>query len=161
MNSRKLKPLLGWREWVALPELGVARLKAKVDTGARTSALDTVRMDEFEEHGIRKVRFELFTARGEPSQIRQCIADVLESRWVTNSGGARENRVVIRTQIVIGSFHQEIEISLTNRSPMKHRMLLGRTAIRDEFNVNPGRSYLAGEPHLSGDDLGIINHNEK
>ena len=148
MTTRKPKPLLGWREWVALPALGVGRIRAKVDTGARTSALDTVRMEEFEAGGVRRVRFELFTAKGERGPGNQCVADVVESRWVTNSGGGKENRVVIRTPVVIGAFNKEIEITLTNRNSMKFRMLLGRTAIMKEFNVNPGRSYLAGEPRL-------------
>ena len=148
MNPRKQKTLLGWREWVALPALGVARLRAKVDTGARTSALGTVLMEEFEEDGVRKVRFDLLTAKGEQGPDAHCIAEVIESRWVTNSGGGRENRVVIRTPVVIGAFRKDIEITLTNRNSMKHRMLLGRTAVMKEFNVNPGRSYLAGEPCL-------------
>ena len=148
MTPRKPKPLLGWREWVALPALGVGRIRAKVDTGARTSALDTVWMEEFEEGGVRRVRFELFTAKGERGPGNQCVADIVESRWVTNSGGGKENRVVIRTPVVIGAFNKEIEITLTNRNSMKFRMLLGRTAIMKEFNVNPGRSYLAGEPRL-------------
>lgn len=148
MNTRKQKTLLGWREWVALPGLGVPRMLAKVDTGARTSALDTVCMEEFEEDGVRKVRFELLTAEGKKGSGKQCTAEVLESRWVTNSGGGRENRVVIRTPVVIGAFRKDIEITLTNRNSMKFRMLLGRTAVMQEFNINPGRSYLAGEPRL-------------
>ncbi len=148
MTTRKPKPLLGWREWVALPGLGVGRIRAKVDTGARTSALDTVWMEEFDEGGVRRVRFELFTAKGERGPGNQCVADIVESRWVTNSGGGKENRVVIRTPVVIGAFNKEIEITLTNRNSMKFRMLLGRTAIMKTFNVNPGRSYLAGEPRL-------------
>ena len=148
MKLRKPKPLIGWREWVALPALGIARLRAKVDTGARTSALDTMLMEEFEEEGVRKVRFELFTTKSEKGAGKPCIATVIESRWVTNSGGGRENRVVIRTPVVIGSFRKDIEITLTNRNAMKHRMLLGRTAVMKEFNINPGRSYLAGEPCL-------------
>lgn len=148
MNARKTKPLLGWREWVALPALGIARIRAKVDTGARTSALDTVRMEEFEQGGARRVRFELFTAKGEKGPADQCVADVVESRWVTNSGGGKENRVVIRTPVVIGAHRKDIEITLTNRHSMKYRMLLGRTAIMKEYHVNPGRSYLAGEPRV-------------
>ena len=148
MNTKKNKPLLGWREWVALPELGVGRIRAKVDTGARTSALDTARMEEFEEDGIRKVRFELFAAKSKKGPGKQCIANVLESRWVTNSGGGRENRVVIHTPVVIGSFSKVIEITLASRHSMKFRMLLGRTALVKDFNVNPNRSYLAGEPRV-------------
>ncbi len=146
MNASKRKPLLGWREWVALPELGVERIRAKVDTGARTSALDAAGLEEFEENGARKVRFELLTAKGKKGIRKRCIADVVESRWIKNSGGGTENRVVIHTPVVIGAFVKEIEITLTNRNAMKFRMLLGRTAIVREFNVDPGRSYLAGEP---------------
>lgn len=133
---------------MALPELGVGRIRAKVDTGARTSALDTVLLDEFEEDGIRKIRFKLFVAKGEKGPGKHCIANVIESRWVTNSGGGRENRVVIHTPVVIGSFSKVIEITLANRHSMKFRMLLGRTALKKDFNINPNQSYLAGEPRI-------------
>ena len=146
MKFQKSKPLLGWREWVALPGLGIDRIKAKVDTGARTSALDTAFMEEFEQNGKRKVRFDLFSAKGDRGSRKRCTADIFASRWVTDSGGNRENRVVIRTPVVIGSLEREIEITLTNRNSMKFRMLLGRTAIRENFVVNPGKSYLAGAP---------------
>lgn len=151
------KLLLGWREWVALPGLGVARIRAKVDTGARTSALGTVAMEEFVENGVRRVRFELFAARGKRGRGEQCVAEVVESRWVKNSGGRKENRVVICAQVVIGSRSKEIEITLTNRSSMKFRMLLGRTAVRKEFNVNPSKSYLAGEPQIDVAPTGSSN----
>ena len=150
MPPRPPKPLLGWREWVALPSLDVPRILAKVDTGARTSALDIVQMQEFEEHGVRKVRFELILAEDHHGSGKSCVADIIESRWVTNSGGGRENRVVIRTPVVIGAFRKDIEITLTDRNSMKFRMLLGRTAVMKEFNVNPARSYLAGEPLCNG-----------
>lgn len=148
MPDLRHKPLLGWREWVALPELGIGRIRAKVDTGARTSALDAVAVEEFEDNGVRKVRFELFAARGKKEGGQPCVAEVVESRWVTNSGGERENRVVIHTPVVIGSFNKDIEITLANRDSMKFRMLLGRTAIMKEFNINPARSHLAGEPRV-------------
>lgn len=150
MSARKSKPLLGWREWVGLPGLGVERIMAKVDTGALTSALDTALVDEFEENGVWRVRFKLFTGQGECGDGRLCVADVRGKREVTNSGGNTEDRTVIRTPVVIGGVRKAIEITLTDRHAMEYRMLLGRTAIRREFNVNPARSWLAGEPRVEG-----------
>lgn len=140
------KPIIGWREWVALPELGIASLKAKVDTGARTSALHAFFVEPFRAFGRQRVRFGVHPYQGHTNAQAQCIADVIDERDVADSGGHRERRIVIATSIVLGDQSWVVEITLTARDTMRFRMLLGRTAIRGHFFVDPERSFRAGRP---------------
>ena len=136
--------VLGWREWVSLPELGIEKIKAKVDTGARTSALHAfdVRLDE--SSGEKIVRFKIHPKQRDLNSVIECEAPFLDEREVRNSGGHSELRYVIGTRIVIGSNELTAEITLTNRDSMGFRMLIGRTAMKGNYLVNPGKSYLVG-----------------
>lgn len=133
--------ILGWEEWVALPELGLPAVKAKVDTGARTSALHAVFVEPFGPARARKVRFGVhpIPARADVEII--CTAPLVDRREVRSSNGEREQRYVITTPIRIGDRVWPIEVTLTNRHMMTYRMLIGRQAIASHILVDPGSSF--------------------
>lgn len=140
------KFVLGWREWVGLPQLGIARMKAKIDTGARSSTLHAFYVHTFYEGGRRRVRFGVHPHQARTDIERHCVEDVLDEREVTDSGGHGEMRVFIRTPLIVGGRRYLIQVTLTDRDTMRFRMLLGRTALRGRFLVDPKRSFAAGEP---------------
>lgn len=136
--------MVGWREWLEFPDLGIPGIKAKVDTGARTSALHTHDFEIFEKDGNEWVKFHLhpLTHRGDLEM--ECVSQVIDYREVKDSGGHVERRPFIRTKALLGGFSWFIQLSLTNRENMKFRMLLGRHALRGRFLVDPRSSYLMG-----------------
>lgn len=137
------KPVIGWREWVALPGLGVRAIKVKVDTGARSSALHAFEVERFRRRGEEWVRFAIHPVQRAHAPVVRAQARLLDERRVRNSGGVQELRPVIETDVVLGDARWPIELTLTSRDEMGFRMLLGRAAVRTRFLVNPGRSYLA------------------
>ncbi len=137
---------LGWREWLSLPDLGVENIKAKVDTGARTSALHSFSQKTFHERGVLMVRFRLHPLQRRIDVIKECTAEVIDQRTVSDSGGHREKRLVIATTVQLGEQSWPVEMTLTRRDSMRFRMLLGRTALGGRYLVDSERSYLVGYP---------------
>lgn len=136
---------LGWREWVRLPDLGLKQVKAKVDTGARTSSLHAFEVRDFEEAGVHRVEFKMHPNQRDSDTVVVCVADIVDQRTVRDSGGHKEKRWVIRTPIEIGPHTWSVELNLTSRDDMLFRMLLGRTAMKSRALVNPARSFLVGK----------------
>jgi ribosomal protein S6--L-glutamate ligase len=139
--------VMGWEEWIALPELGLPAIKAKIDTGARTSALHAFQIEPFGPPSARMVRFGIHPVPGRDEIEIYCSAAIVDRREVTSSNGERETRYVIRTPIKMGARTWPIDITLTNREGMTYRMLLGRQAIREDVRVDPSASFR--QPKLS------------
>lgn len=138
--------MLGWEEWLALPELGLPAIKAKVDTGARTSALHAFAIETFGPANQPRVRFGVHPIPGRDDIAITCTADVVDRRDVTSSNGETESRYVIRTPVRMGDRTWAIEITLANREQLTYRMLLGRSAIGEDMIVDPASSFL--QPRL-------------
>lgn len=140
----KLKEI-GWREDVGLPELGLATIRAKIDTGARTSALHATAIEIFERDMKQFVSFN--ASGGKHSNTLRCTFPVSDQRGIKNTSGVQEQRIIIDTMLVLGSRHWHVELSLADRENMGFELILGRTAIRaHKLLVNPGRSFVAGQP---------------
>lgn len=134
---------VGWREWIRLPKLGLGAIKAKIDTGAKTSALHAIDIETFGPIERPKVRFGVKPVEGNEDLTIYCTAPVVDRRYVTSSNGENEFRTIIQTELAIGKQKWPIEVSLTNRENLLHRMLLGRAAM-DTANlvVEPSAEYL-------------------
>jgi hypothetical protein len=140
-KQRAPLPVIGWREWVALPALGIPRVKAKIDTGARSSSLHAYGLDEFERDGRAMLRFRVHPLQRSASLTITCEAELLEWRKVRSSSGVEELRPVILTDAELLGQRWRIELTLSRRDAMGFRMLLGRQAVRRRFIVDPGSSF--------------------
>jgi hypothetical protein len=138
--------LVGWREWLALPDLGIPAVKTKIDTGARTSALHVDSFETFERRGQRWVRFAVAPGSRRTRYEQVAEAPILDERPVTDSGGNTALRPFISTRIAVGAWSWPVEINLTDRRSMLFPMLLGRTAMRGRLMVDPRGSFLLGRP---------------
>lgn len=137
---------LGWREWLSLPDLGLPLMAAKIDTGAKSSCLHTFQIDPFEKDGQDWVRFAVHPMQNTNDVVIWREALVKDQREVSDSGGHKEKRYVIETELLINGKRKPIEMTLTNRDTMRFRMLLGRTAMNGLCVVNPELSWCLGEP---------------
>lgn len=137
--------VVGWREWVALPALGAVEIKAKLDTGARTSALHAFDIMELKIDGADWLQFSVHPFQRDDLHCTLCLARLVDRRWVTNSGGHREHRYVIETILRVGRREWPIELTLANRDQMGFRLLIGRTAMHHRLIVDPSRSYSASK----------------
>jgi len=143
-KSKGFDLTIGWREWVALPDLGLPAIKAKIDTGARTSALHAFYVEPFTSGGQPRVRFGIHPLQRRKSPVLHCEAPLLDRRRVSDSGGHHELRYVIETSLTLGPESWPIEVTLTNRDTMVFRMLIGRTGLPKRTAIEPAKSYLTG-----------------
>jgi hypothetical protein len=149
-SVRNDSPIIGWREWVGLPDLGIRRVKAKIDTGARSSSLHAFDAKTFVRGGKTVVRFRVHPLQRNSKKSVRCEAEVLGFRMVRSSTGHAQKRVVIVTTIELLGRSWPIELTLANRDEMGFRMLLGREGIRGQFLVDTGRSFYGGQPRKAG-----------
>ncbi|MGL5107607.1 MULTISPECIES: ATP-dependent zinc protease family protein [Vibrio] len=138
----KEKMIVGWRETLSLPGLGIEQINAKVDTGARTSCLHAFKVESFTKEEALWVRFWIHPLQRNNEKVTVCEAKVLDERIVRDSGGHEESRYVIQSDVSLGDQTWPIEITLTNRENMGFRMLLGRTAMHHRILVDPTKSFL-------------------
>lgn len=146
LRRARARTIVGWREWVGFPGLDVPLIKAKLDTGAKTSALHTFHTCEIDKGGERWVHFGIHPFQGLDEPEILCEARVSDEREVMSSNGVREKRLFIETTLEMGPSRFAIELSLTNRDQMGFRLLIGRSALKRRFVVDPGRSFLLGRP---------------
>lgn len=140
------KTVIGWREWIQLPDLGVFEMKAKVDTGADNSSLHAYNLERFERDGTEYLRFEIHPKQRSRKPTIKCEAPLAMEKKVKNPGGRSELRPVIRTRLIVAGVELEALVNLTSRDEMGFRMLLGRRAVRSNFVIDPGRSYVGPRP---------------
>lgn len=138
--------LTGWREWVALPEIGVSHIKAKIDTGAQTSALHAADVEEFTRDGRDWVRFTVHPWQHNDNDELRVELPVHDRRTVRSSSGHSQDRLVVLMDVVLAGRRIPAEFTLTSRHEMVFRMLIGREALRQGFMVDPAASYLGGKP---------------
>ncbi len=146
MNKKNSKKIIGWKEWFSLDCLGLPAIKGKIDTGAKTSALHAFNIESFYIEDVEYVKFDIHPLQKNKKIIRHCVARVIDQRMVSDSGGKKERRFVIKSDLVIGDSKLRIELTLTNRDSMTFRMLLGREAIKQaKMLVDISKSFVQGK----------------
>lgn len=154
-TALKQKPLavVGWREWVSLPLLGIEKIKAKIDTGAKTSALHAYDVHPVKRQGRDFIKFKVHPLQRNTRRVVECEAPLLEWRYITDSGGRRTLRPVVRTVLNVGELAVEVEITLIARDQMGFRMLVGREALKRRCIVDPSKSFIARAGHVAGNAM--------
>lgn len=162
-KTKRAKPLIGWREWAVLPDLGISRIKVKIDTGAKTSSLHAYDVVICRRHGREFVKFKVHPLQRNTRRIVECESRLIEWRQVTDSGGKRTLRPVIETRIMLGAREVLAEVTLIARDEMGFRMLIGRQAIKGLWLVDPARSYIAADDILMSIDhsAGTVSNEEE
>lgn len=145
MTDSRARILIGWREYVSLPDICLPVIKAKVDTGAKTSSLHAFNIEPYFDRGHLRVSFQVHPIHERTDVVVTCTADVVDYRSVSDSGGHREKRYVIKTRMKIDELEFEIEVTLANRESMTHKMLIGRAAMK-HLMIDPGRAFMLGKP---------------
>ena len=140
------KVIVGSEEWCAFPQLGIPTIKARVDSGAKTSALHAINISPFTKDGENWVKFDINPIQNNTKTIIHCQAPLVDKRVVKSSSGFREQRYVIKSEIQVGEASWDVEVTLTNRDSMGFRMLLGREAMSGRILVDPEQKYLLGQP---------------
>ena len=141
-KSRHKSVLIGWREWISFPDNGNFSIKAKIDTGARTSAVHATHIREMEKNDEKWVKFRLYQS----GKYLFVEAPIIEYRKITNSFGVSEQRPVIDIKIKLGKNSWKTEVTLARRSGMTYPMLIGRNSLKNNYLVHPHQSYLIGAP---------------
>jgi hypothetical protein len=144
-SRKRTKSVVGWREWAVLPDLGISKVKAKIDTGAKTSSLHAFDLVVVKRQGKNFVRFKVHPLQRNTRRVVDCESELLEWRQVTDSGGKRTLRPVIETRIMLGTRSVMAEVTLIARDQMGFRMLIGRQALRRTWLVDPSKSYIAAD----------------
>ena len=146
MTKKIPQKTIGWKEWFSLDCLGLPAIKGKIDTGAKTSALHAFNIESFYLEDVEYVKFDIHPLQKNKRLSRTCVARVIDQRMVSDSGGKKERRFVIKSDLKIGEKKLRIELTLTNRDSMTFRMLLGREAIKQaKMLVNPSKAFLQGK----------------
>jgi len=148
-NKRALRPLIGWREWAHFPDLTEHAINAKIDTGAKSSAIHAFHISEIDVSGAPYVEFFLHPLQRRKSPQVHCRAPLADKRIIRSSNGQEEERYVIKTRLQLGQRSWKIDLTLTNRDAMGFRLLIGRDALRRKFLVDPGASYLLDAAKLN------------
>jgi len=144
-KSKETQMLIGWREWVTLPQLHIPAIKAKIDTGAKTSSLHAFDIKTTTNAGHHRVHFSIHPIQGNNKVVIHCHAPLVDERYIMSSSGHKELRCVISTQLQLGDLSWEIELTLSDRDPLRFRMLLGREALKKNVIINPSRSLCLGK----------------